>query len=607
MRIGHHIRTALGRVRTFLSNRDANVAMMFAISLIPITIAAGAGLDLTRAMIVKSNLTEALDAAALAVGASSGLTQDQMRTVAQNYFNANYKADAAYGSPAAVTLTFGTQSVTAPSSVPMPTTLMNVAGVHTVYVTSTSTVVWGQTKLWVGLVLDNSGSMCQSDTDPNAGSPCANPASGTKIASLQTATHNLLTMLQNASANAGDVQVALVPFVKDVNVGTANAGATWIDWSTYATTHGTCDISSKHSQSRCTSTHGTWSPVQSAGGTCTVPGQSSQSGCTSTHGTWTSGSCTIPSKTSQSTCTSSHGPWTAAHCSNSTYSSKTSCQNNHYTWIARDCHINGPTTQSACTSTFGIWTAGSCNISGISSQSTCTSTYGVWTWIQYVCDLSGYYTQTSCESATAVWHTDHTGWNGCVTDRGNSGGPDTSNNYDVQKTAPSSSTASKFMAENYSACPEAITPLGYNWTNLSTQVDNMVANGSTSQPIGLVWGWHALSTGDPLNAGTPPANTTRYIIILSDGLNTQDRWYGDGVHQSTSVDDRMDAVCDIAKADGIIIYALFVDIGGTQGNSPVLQICASDSSKYYDLTSASQINAAFQAIGQQITNLRVAQ
>src|SRR3569832_1689066 len=232
MRIGHHIRTALGRVRTFLSNRDANVAMMFAISLIPITIAAGAGLDLTRAMIVKSNLTEALDAAALAVGASSGLTQDQMRTVAQNYFNANYKADAAYGSPAAVTLTFGTQSVTAPSSVPMPTTLMNVAGVHTVNVTSTSTVVWGQTKLWVGLVLDNTGSMCQSDTDPNAGSPCANPASGTKIASLQTATHNLLTMLQNASANAGDVQVALVPFVKDVNVGTANAGATWIDWST---------------------------------------------------------------------------------------------------------------------------------------------------------------------------------------------------------------------------------------------------------------------------------------------------------------------------------------------------------------------------------------
>jgi hypothetical protein len=39
----------------------------------------------------------------------------------------------------------------------------------------------------------------------------------------------------------------------------------------------------------------------------------------------------------------------------------------------------------------------------------------------------------------------------------------------------------------------------------------------------------------------------------------------------------------------------------------VLQNCATDSSKYYDLTSASQIQAAFASIGQQITNLRVSQ
>ena len=59
--------------------------------------------------------------------------------------------------------------------------------------------------------------------------------------------------------------------------------------------------------------------------------------------------------------------------------------------------------------------------------------------------------------------------------------------------------------------------------------------------------------------------------------------------------------------DIFIVFALFVDIGGTQGNSTVLQNCVTDSSKYYDLTSASQIDAAFTAIGQQITNLRVSQ
>jgi hypothetical protein len=230
----------------------------------------------------------------------------------------------------------------------------------------------------------------------------------------------------------------------------------------------------------------------------------------------------------------------------------------------------------------------------------------VWTWNQYLCNLSAYTTQSSCQAAYAVWHVDHTQWNGCVADRGNSSGPDTTNNYDTENTAPSSATASKFLADQYSSCPQSLMGLSYDWTALGSKVDAMVAGGTTNQTIGLVWGWHALSQGDPLNAPTLPANTARYLIILSDGLNTQDRWYGDGSNQSTQVDARMNAVCTNAKADGIIIYAIFVDIGGTQGNSTVLQNCATDSSKYYDLTSASQINAALQAIGQQITNLRVA-
>jgi hypothetical protein len=69
----------------------------------------------------------------------------------------------------------------------------------------------------------------------------------------------------------------------------------------------------------------------------------------------------------------------------------------------------------------------------------------------------------------------------------------------------------------------------------------------------------------------------------------------------------MNLVCSNAKAAGITIYAVFVDLNGTQGNSTVLQNCATDSSKYFDLTSAGAIVTAFNQIGQQITNLRVAQ
>jgi hypothetical protein len=379
-------------------------------------------------------------------------------------------------------------------------------------------------------VLDNTGSMCQSDSNPNASSPCPSPASSTKIASLQTATHSLLTMLQNSAINAGDVQVAIVPFVKDVNVGTGNVSASWIDWTDW----------------------------NAANGSCSVSGKTSQATCQAVTGTWTAGSCNISSTTSQSTCTSTHGTWSNSRCNISGFNSRTSCQN-----------------------AVGTWTAGSCS-------------------------FSGYSTQSACQAATAVWTaSSHSTWNGCVMDRGTDSGPDSTNNWDAMKTSPNGTTASKFPAEQYSNCPQSLLALGYNWTSLSSKVDAMVAGGSTNQTIGLAWGWHALSTGDPLDAASLPANTSRYIIILSDGLNTQDRWYGDGSDDSTQVDSRMSLVCTNAKADGIVIYAVFVDIGGTQGNSTVLQNCATDSTKYYDLTSASQIQAALNAIGEQITNLRV--
>ena len=138
---------------------------------------------------------------------------------AKKYFFANYTADKSFGIPATPTISVATTSVTLSSTVPMPTTLMNVVGISTMNVAYSSKVVWGQTKLWVSLVLDNTGSMAQGDSG------------GTKIAALKSATNDLLTLLQNAASNPGDVKVSLIPFSKDVNLGTSNVNATWLDWT----------------------------------------------------------------------------------------------------------------------------------------------------------------------------------------------------------------------------------------------------------------------------------------------------------------------------------------------------------------------------------------
>ena len=47
-------------------------------------------------------------------------------------------------------------------------------------------------------------------------------ASSDKMTALKTATHNLLDQLKDAASVNGDVYVSIIPFVKDVNVGSAS-------------------------------------------------------------------------------------------------------------------------------------------------------------------------------------------------------------------------------------------------------------------------------------------------------------------------------------------------------------------------------------------------
>ena len=80
-------------------------------------------------------------------------------------------------------------------------------------------------------------------------------------------------------------------------------------------------------------------------------------------------------------------------------------------------------------------------------------------------------------------------------------------NYDQKITAPIAVTASLFAAEQYSSCPLAMMGLSYNWTGMTAVVSQMAANGTTNQPIGLVWGWQSLAGGGPF---TVPAEDPNY-------------------------------------------------------------------------------------------------
>lgn len=196
----------------------------------------------------------------------------------------------------------------------------------------------------------------------------------------------------------------------------------------------------------------------------------------------------------------------------------------------------------------------------------------------------------------------HDNWTGCFTDR--------TQNYDTTNTAPSAgNTPTLFPADQYSYCDNSgakiatIMPLSYDWTALKNKIDSMVPTGNTNQSIGLAWGWMTLTQSDPFNA---PAKDANYVykdalVILSDGMNTQNRW----TQNTSSIDARQKILCDNAKAANITIYTVQVNTG-SDPTSSVLQYCAQNTSSFYLVTSASQTASVFTAIGTQLSRLRVA-
>jgi Flp pilus assembly protein TadG len=248
--------------------------------------------------------------------------------------------------------------------------------------------------------------------------------------------------------------------------------------------------------------------------------------------------------------------------------------------FVKDVNLD-PVNYSAAWIDWSSWNAknGNCSVWGYSSQSSCTSHSGTWT------------------------AANHNTWNGCVVDRGGQLAPDPAN-YDTNVIPPTTSiTATLFSAEQYSSCPQAAKGLSYNWSEMGTLVGNMTPAGNTNQAIGLALGWMSLAGGGPFTVPSmdPGYTYKQAIVLLTDGLNTQNRWYTD----QSSIDAREKMTCDNIKAAGITIYTVQVNTGGDP-TSTLLQNCASSSDKFFLLTSADQIVTAFNTIGTNLTKLYVA-
>jgi Flp pilus assembly protein TadG len=561
MTLGRIVKGLKATVARFVSAEQGNVAMMFAITVPFLITAVGAAIDYSRAVSARTAMQAAADATALMISKeAANLTASEVTTKARAYFNALYTRSDVAGvifNAAYSANTGNGATVTVTATGTLNTDLMKLAGVPTMPIGVSSTTKWGNQRYRVALALDNTGSMASAD----------------KIGQLKIATKQLIEDFYKMASTNDDIYISIVPFAKAVNVGASNYNQNWLRWDKLA---GETQIDTAWEAEppvmatwlANSSNMATWEQT-GPGSTCPLSSSTHGFTCATTP-TGTQTTWSVPSSGTYNgyICPSTDGGNVVSYRSGIDY-------NGCYDSVSSKRTISTGS-QASCGVTVN------CSCSGNGNNKKCEQSYWQHNWIK----------------------NNRNTWNGCVADR--------DKDYDINNTSPSTVRATMAHAEQYRYCGESMmgmTSVKASKSTLTSKIDAMFPNGSTNQGIGLAWAWLTHATSGPFPA---PAKDNNYsyidaIILLTDGMNTQNRYAGNGFSQATAVDDRQALMCTNAKNAGIKIFAIQVATDG-DAQSSMLKNCTSEpnNSNYFSyITQASQMTVKFQNIFKELSKLRV--
>ena len=204
-------------------------------------------------------------------------------------------------------------------------------------------------------------------------------------------------------------------------------------------------------------------------------------------------------------------------------------------------------------------------------------------------------------STTTTWVPDnHNTWNGCITDR--------DKNYDVTGTAPVVGTAATlFPAEQYDNCPVPVSGLSYDWNKHEFAREHHEGR------------WHDQPDHRP-GVGLDVADRRRSVHGSGEGpeLQVSGHHHPDErrpehreplgrqrlVAVRRTVDARMALACTNAKTAGLTVWTIHVNTDGDP-TSQILKNCATDTNKFFTVTSSAQIGTVFTTIGSNLSQLRI--
>lgn len=181
---------------------------------------------------------------------------------------------------------------------------------------------------------------------------------------------------------------------------------------------------------------------------------------------------------------------------------------------------------------------------------------------------------------------------------------------------------------NYSGtCPAIpILPLTNNQSQILDTIDDMVASGNTSVPVGLIWGWRALSSDEPFTEGSEygAANTRKVIVVLTDGENNMGYYSSSttsGIYSSygmpaydhlgtgwlgDQLDTKLAAICSNVKSKGILVYSITFQLNDTATQN-LMRNCATQDDMYFNSPNGSSLQDAFDQIATGLQKLQLKQ
>ena len=604
--------------RRMADDARGNVAMLFGLSLPVLILMTVGGVDIHRASTVRVNLQDALDAATLAAARSPYTANTDLQRVGLASLRANLKAYPGITLREADTsfVLNGDDVVVASSKVDVTTLVANIFLPpygkfmdDTLPVGAHSEVDRSSRNIEVSLALDMSGSM-----------------SGQKLLDLKAAAKDLVDLIVQPVQTPYYSKVALVPWSYSVNPGT------YLN-SVRGTVTGSTNITGA-----VINLTGTQKTITAATKANPVVVTSSSHGFANNDVVWitgVSGMTQLNNKAyivrNKTTNTFELYNLAGSRVDGRTYSTHSGSTGRVQKCQDSDCSITVTSANHGLATNGYVYITGVNGMTAINNQAylvgnVTSSTYtidppdvgispytsGGLSW----CASPGctYYAFENADLNLATHKVSN-----CVTERTGS-----------ERYTDAATTASARVGRNYpdingGCLGSTIQPLSSSISGIKANIDALSVSGSTAGQIGIAWGWYMVSPNfgslwsSSAGAAYNTAETLKAVIIMTDGdfnapycSGVIARGYNAASSASNNGDPDNDepyaqsrALCDAMKVKGIVIYTVGFQITAGAASETLLKYCASTPSGFYNAGSGTALSDAFNAIGRDITQLRI--